>query len=818
MPGLMLHPSVPPPLCGPSRLWHPFAVAVALAALPLGAGAQESPALCPSLVQQVTPAPFRESRPDPNAPIDITSDRAIVGEDGNVDLQGDVIVHQGERELQGEDAHYSRSSNGFEVKGNVIYQDPLVRITGRNGRYSPVQGGGFNQAEFEFRQRPARGSAQTLDLTNEGILRLSGVIFTTCPRRDQSWLLRARELTLDTVNRVGTARGAEVDFKHVPILYLPWMTFPLSADRKSGFLFPTIGNSSRNGVQVEVPYYFNIAPNYDLTFNPIYYSKRGVDLGGDARLLTSDQNGEVIWHFLPNDQEFASELGQSGSGAPSGNNRSYVQVRDTIQLPEGMRLRIDAANVSDVLYFQDFGYGPEATSISFVERLARLTYADDNWRAALQAQQYQTLDLSLRTADGPNSPVPAAYADYEPYARAPWAYAEGRYALGPDDVLRLGVDSELVDFTRSVGVIGWRLDLTPHIGLDLENPALFVRPEIAWRYTRYALTDILPGMSANPVRALPIASFDTGVRLERPMGKHAQHTLTLEPRLQYLYVPYRNQDQLPVFDTALPDLNIVELFRTNQFVGADRQSNADQVTVGVTSRLLDTASGRQFIAATLGQTYYFQSQRVLLPGQVPVNRATSDLIAEIDLTAFNHWNAQLGEQWSPDWCFAPTAAAPGQPPPPCPGSQNERTFVQVQFKPAAQSVVNVAYRYQRAIFAPSYLQDGVLVTDYTLERMGLKQAEISAAWPLTRSWNVLARTVYAIDAGEPLDSIAGFEYHSCCWGVRMIARRYLVNSTGEQDTAFMLQLELTGLASVGSAPDAFLGTAIRGYSRSTTTP
>jgi LPS-assembly protein len=825
----MSHPRPSSPLCGPSRLRHLAPGALLLAAA-LGASpalhAQDEP-LCPAEAAanpHGVPS-FKETKPDPNALIDILSDEAILRRDGTVDLQGNVVVRQGDREIHAQDAHYNRATNGFDVKGAVEFQDPLVKITGQNGRYAPSVGGDFNQADFSLRQRSARGSAHTVDLSPNGILNLKGVVFTTCPKLDQSWLLRAGDLRLDTVKRVGAARSAEVDFKGVPIFYVPWLTFPLSEERKSGFLFPTFGTSSRNGVELEVPWYWNIAPNADLTFEPLVYSRRGIDLGGDGRWLTSDQSGELLWHFLPADRAFRSELTDAdetyestsaaeSNGTSASTDRSFVQLKDTFELPAAWRLHVEAASVSDTLYFQDFGSGPEGTSITFLQRLLELTYADDSWRLGVQAQQYQTVDLTLHRSDGPFSPILPVYSDYEPYARTPRAYADADFSLGPDGLLRYGFDSEVVDFTRSVGVTGWRLDLMPHLGIDVEDPGFFIRPGIAWRYTHYDLSDLLPGEPSAPSRELPIGTFDAGLRFERLAGTDGDRTLTLEPRVQYLYVPYRDQSELPLFDTALPDLNMVELFRTNQYVGADRVSNANQVTLGVTSRLIESDSGQQFLAATLGQAYYLSAPRVILPGEAAPSPARSDLIAELDVTAYRHWNIQIGEEWETT------------------ESQSERTFVQLQFKPAQQSVVNVAYRYQRSIVAPCVgatpgpltpeetvaCTDEFIPKDFTLQRTGLEQAEVSGAWPLSDHWNGLARMVYALDAHETLDAFAGFEYRSCCWGLRLLARRYLVNGTGTQDTAVLLQLELMGLASVGSAPDAFLGQAIRGYSRSTPIP
>jgi LPS-assembly protein len=841
MPSRMLPPRPSPPLCGPSRPWQLARRAAAsaswiLASLPLCALAQtpgpqsnaaqskapssatgttqSNPAqsnagqgirlICPSDLRAGGGPFVKETRPDPNAKLDIDADKVQYDLNGNATLQGDVVARQGDRQVRSEQAQYDRESGDLTVHGSVTYQDPLVRMSGKDGKYSPSTGAEVRSAEFSLLQRYGRGSANLLDLTPQGVLNLSGVNFTTCPSSDQSWQLHASDLSLDTTRQVGTGRHGVVDLGGVPIMYLPWFSFPLSNERKSGLLFPSVGNSSVSGFELQVPYYWDIAPNADLTFSPMVYTRRGIDLAGETRFLTADQSGEVQWHFLPDDRRFESEVQGVDQEAEQanlpvtglgGSDRSFVTFHDVANLPEDLRVLIDAANVSDPLYFQDFGSGPETTSTAFLQRLAQVTYRDEHWNLGAAAQEYQAVSADL--------PVPNEYVpdQYRPYARAPWLWANGDFNGGPADIVRYGLDSELVDFVRS-GLSGFRFDLKPHVGLDYEDPGYFIRSTFDWRYTQYELDSTLPGQERAPSRSLPIASFDTGLKLERPWQD--DRTLTLEPRLLYLYVPYRDQDNLPLFDTALPDLNTVELFRDNRYVGADRQSDADQVTFGLTSRLFADGTGQQFFSATLGQAYYLETPRVQLPGETLGDRSDSDLVGEFVLSAYKNWNVDANLEFDPA------------------ESQVERTFVQLQFKPEQETVVNVAYRYQRDVILPSALatpgeippmlpNPAIIPASFT-ESQSLNQSEVSTAYPIGRGWHILGRWVYDFNSHEGIDRLAGFEYRSCCWRVRMLYRRYVINGTGQQDTAFMFQIQLSGLAGVGPATDAFLGTAIQGYS------
>ena len=714
--------------------------------------------------------------------IEIRADSADVSVEGKGSLKGNVVVRQGDVELRAGEMQIDKPNQFVKSAGSIEYTDPLVHVTGAGGSYSAATGAEFQGAKFDLRERGARGAADSLALTPDGVLHLRNVTFTTCPVSHEAWQLKASSITLDTRDQLGTGRNASVDFLGVPLVYLPWVSFPLSSERKSGFLFPSIGSTTNNGFQLAVPYYWNIAPNADFTFQPVEYTKRGADLGGDLRFLTTSQHGELQWDYLPNDTLY-------------GGSRNRVQLDDVVQLPADVRLTVDAQAVSDDLYFQDFSQSPAGTSTSFLNRSATLSYRDEHWSIDGQAQQYQTIDTTV-------------LVDERPYARVPRLAVNSDYTLF--GVLHYGFESEIVDFQHapsSAGLpplpTGWREDVTPALSLALAGPGYFFRPALAWRATYYQLTDTLPGAPTSLSRSLPLASVDSGLVFERESGSHDQRTLTLEPRIQYLYVPYRDQSALPVFDTGLPDLNAVELFRTNRYVGADRVSDANQLTAGLTSRLLDAQSGRQFLTATIGQSYYFATPRVTLPGETPLAGPHSDFVAQLAITAFADWNADAGVQWDPD------------------NQRSERTQVNLQYKPAPDAVINLSYRYERFVQLPEFVQGVQLPCDPAApiqpgvatgcDSQGFDQVDGSAAWPISRSWSVFAREVFDLRNHEELERFAGFEYRACCWRLRLGARHYVSSFTGTRDTGVWLQLELAGLAGVGSASDTSLSEEIRGY-------
>jgi LPS-assembly protein len=680
--------------------------------------------------------------------IQVISDGARVEADGATHVQGNVELRQGERSLHGQDVRIDPNNRSVTVSGDVQYRDAELQVSGESGGFANGEAH-FNGAQFQMPLQPARGSADLLSLNQSGVVRLEGVHYTTCPPGRDDWGIRAKSVVLDTAKGMGTARGATLDFLGVPILKLPTISFPVGATRKSGLLFPSFGNTSRGGLQLTVPYYLNLAPNRDATLSATVFSRRGFNLGGEFRYLTQTSRGQIDGDLLPDDRVY-------------GNTRNRLHFENVTSLPGDWRLTLDAANVSDVEYFEDFAQNIDGASIAFLPRTLQLSYRDPNWRVGVLARNFQTIDQTLLPAD-------------RPYTEAPRLYADGTWRLNGALPLEYGFTSEASGFIRSgaSGIEGYRVDVTPQATLRYEGAGYFLRPSVAFEATQYRLSNAAAGQDDTPLRTLPIASLDAGLLFERAVGSRDQRRLTLEPRLMYLYVPYRNQDQLPVFDSGEPDLNWVQLFRSNRYVGFDRIGDANQVSVGVTSRLFSSQSGARYLAATLGQTFYFDPPRVRLPTEPVRTQNASDLIAQVELQAFENWSVDLGAQWNH-----------GQ-------SQIERSEVRLQYRPAAEQVVNLGYRFQR-------------------DR--LEQADVSASWPLTDAWKFYGRMLYSLREDQTIESFAGFEYSSCCWGVRLVARDYVSRRSGGRDLGIYLQLELKGLSNVGLSTDSFLSRSIRGYS------
>lgn len=666
--------------------------------------------------------------------------------DGLWNLNGNVSISQGDRHLTTSDATYDPVSQIFRTTHGVEYSDPTMNVEGTSAQFDPAGGATFNGAQFELPARPARGAAERISATAAGNLSLDNVRYTTCPLGNEDWVLSASDIDINQSTGFGSGRKVRLDFKGIPLLYTPIISFPVGNQRKSGFLFPTIGTSSSSGTALTVPWYWNIAPEYDATFMPTWYSKRGARLDTEFRYLNASGHGSLNADYLPDDKEF-------------GDSRYLVHFVDQSDFTNHLRLVVDAADVSDTSWFEDFGLGPAGTSVSYLNRSANLLYLDDGWFGSLLAQNFQTIDNTIANLD-------------RPYTMLPQLAVRGLLPGQPYG-LTFGFDGEFVNFRRNDGVTGLRLDVAPEVRMPLRGAGVYLEPAASWRYTAYDLGHTEPGAEDTPHRSAPVLSVDGGMSFERSSGSKGQRLQTLEPRLKYLYVPYRNQDQLPVFDTDEADLNLVQLFRNNIYVGADRLSNANQIAVGITSRLLDADTGQQFIAGTIGQIYYFDEPRVVLPGVPLADTESSDIVAELELTAYRNWNVSMGVQWDPS------------------DMRSEKGDINLQYRPAPESVMNVGYRFRRN---------------------NIEQLDGSVAWPIGERWSAYGRMVYSLEDKKALDQFAGLEYRACCWRLRMVTRRYVSNRNGDVDTSFLLQLELNGLSSVGVGADTFLEQAIRGYS------
>ncbi|HLF11511.1 MAG TPA: LPS assembly protein LptD [Gammaproteobacteria bacterium] len=680
--------------------------------------------------------------PDDDQPIDITADRVALGNDSASEFSGRVEIRYRDSVISAESATYE--DGNMEALGRVTYTDPDVTVRGEDIQVdTDAETIRFSGAGFDLPKRPARGSAQEILIQSDSTVSLTRVMFTTCPADNTAWELHASALDLDVNRGLGTARGVRLNFKGVPILYAPYFSFPINNERKSGFLSPDIGERDRTGIDVSIPYYLNLAENYDLTLEPRYMSKRGTQVRSKFRYLLPRSSGQLDFEYLPDD----NEVDQA---------RRYLNLQHRTSLGDDWQILSGVEEVSDDAYFEDLGTSLAVTSQTHLDRFLDVSYHAPYWSMLTRFQNYQTIDAVLTPEE-------------RPYERVPQVLFSGRW-FGR----RLGFDSttELVNFDRDVGATGWRLDSTQELSVRFARAGMYLTPAVALRQTSYWLDE--PGATGDDTltRRLPVASLDTGLTFERDAGNNARWIQTLEPRVLYVRVPFEDQNELPVFDTVLPDFNLIQLFRKYQFVGPDRVTDTDQVSFGVTTRLIDAVNGRERLTATLGQTRYLTAQRVSLPGALPNDANASDYVAELSFGMRDSWNLDIGYQWND----ATDSTA--------------RVETRFEFRPQDDRLFGFGYRYR---------QDQ------------LEQGDLSVVWPAADRWRIIGRYSYSFLEEEPLEQFIGWEYEACCWRFRMISRRYVSRRTGETDSAISIQLELKGLSQRASSPEELLDRGILGY-------
>jgi len=689
-------------------------------------------------------------------------------------LEGKAQIRQLDLFVHAQRIRYDAQTTDFEASGPVTYQDRslLLSATGARGN-TELETCTLDEVRYQLIEARGNGMAQVAIMENADQARLKGATYSTCNPSRQQWAFAARELELDRATGIGRARDVTLRIRNVPVLWFPYLRFPLDERRESGLLYPLLAYSNRRGFDYGQPWYFNLAPNYDATLTPRLMTERGLMLGGEFRYLTEHSKGELHAELLADDRGAAEERREYGTAVPS--RRWWYQWQDYTQLGSNWSAVVDLNRVSDARYFEDFGRGLYSSAISLLPASAYLRGEGGWWRATFGGDQYQVTDPTL--AD-----------NYEPYRRLPRATLNLDRNFGP--MLEGLLDAEFVAFDKDHGITGQRLDLYPHLDLPLEAAGYFIRPSLGYRYTSYSLDDLAASGNAlvtrrHPRRGVPILSVDAGLVFERQLRfGAAAWTQTLEPRAFYLRVPYRNQDELPIFDTQEVPFTFGQMFRSNRYVGADRQMDANNLTLALTTRVLEDASGAERVAASIGQIRYFDAQRVQMPGVPATDFGGSAWAGEIDLHLSKRWRLVLAQQWNPN------------------SHRTDLSTLGLQTRFGDGGVANFSYRFRR---------------DF------LEQIDLSAAIPLADGWRLIGRENYALNnplaqpgdprgrKGRTLESFLGVEHDTCCVTWRVLARHWVRNAQGKADNALYLEIELKGLGSVGQQTDSFLRRAILGY-------
>jgi LPS-assembly protein len=761
-----------------------------------------------------------------NLPISITADETEYAFDGTSRLEGNVTLIQGEHYLHADEVEVTRSTldkqwDALVAKGHILFTMPGVRITGDEAIYRHNEKQiDIDNTEYRWYAKQARGKAAHINVCQNEKLTLKQADYTTCSPMSDTWILKADEITIYPKRGRATAKHVHLDWYDMPIFYMPYFTYPVDNKRHSGFLFPTYGTTSFSGNEITIPYYWNIAPNYDLTFIPGWLSERGSEFRTQFRYLWPYGEGILEWHILPHDRKYGhfsqvNRISPPGGLAPSdprilaldtGPTRSAFHYHHASQFGERWVFNAIFDYVTDDNFFADLGNDIHTSSTIQLPQTANLTYYGNHWTHYFNVEEYQVLEpLSQDIND-------------EIYKRQPqWLFL----AVYPDlwFDLTFALDGEAVSFahrpdllTQSKVTIGQRYHLRPSLTLPLEDTWYFFKPRYQLDWLSYDLSlgefSNTLDLPRHPTRTIPLYDLDTGLIFERDLQyKKYCFTQTLEPRAYYLYVPYRNQNLYPNFDSGIINFSYGQLFRDNRFSGRDRVGDANQLTLNLTTRLIPAEGGKEWLRASVGEIIYFSPQRVFLCEEVNdaivcvVSEAPetilgqdgttqSNLIAQADINPHPYWSASLYWQWDPSV------------------AQTEQAAANIQYHPSPQKIININYYWE--------LEDFGQFNPQTFTMESLNQGEISVFWPLTMRWQVLARWHYDFINRQTLEMLGGFEYNGCCMAFQLIGSRYLVSDNffypDPYANGVMFQVVFKGLSAIGyNHPDSELKKKIPGY-------
>ncbi|MGZ8907823.1 MAG: LPS assembly protein LptD [Methylobacter sp.] len=721
------------------------------------------------------------------SPLDINSDYAEIFDNEIYSYVGNVEMTRADQSSVSHKASYDTVSETLDLQGSVYYSEDELAIHSESASLNLANDQAkLREALFISPATPLRGRANAIYRESSTLSRYKDVAYTSCRPGNQDWVVHATELKMNKVTGQGAAKNTWVEFKGTPVFYSPYLSFPIDDRRLSGFLAPTFGNTQRGGFSLSTPYYWNIAPNYDATLRPRYLTKRGAILGANFRYLTGMTNGYTNLEFMPHD----SLRNQA---------RYLAALRNDTQFSPHINSNFDLNYASDKDYFSELGNAlSTSTYSSYLLSQANLGYANNGVSLRGHVDNYQSIDKAITNAGLPYRKLPQVNLNLN-----------HTFDFMP---LKTSMDSEYVFYQHNTLVNAHRTNVQPSISFPLQTAAAFLTPKLSLQSTQYALSNPKGGalsVSNSMSRTLPIFSTDAGLYLEKDVNFFNKSYLhTLEPRLFYLYIPRKDQSDIPIFDTSFYDYSFNSLFLENRFSGPDRLGDANQLTAALTTRLVDAKSGREKLRLSVGQIAYFQDREVILPGYqeplpgyFPDKDKFSNLVTELNAGLTDHISVNTGTQWNPHL------------------NEFVRHNAGLHYIKEPGEIVNLDYRYRKNTTYPG-------ASDTRL--YDIIQSDVSFHWPVYNDWSAVGRWTYSLLNNSTQESFFGVEKENCCWRFRVIGRRWInsltlnqnpnipnaptvTDANGISQTGIFFQVELKGLTGIGEDLDQFFEKQIYGY-------
>ena len=679
--------------------------------------------------------------------------------DRKMKAKGNAILKKGNKTIKAEVIEYDQISEKLITQGNTSIDLENISLSGTKLNYGfSDQTGKMEDVTFNIksdkkeetivqkgiqvtkRYYDFRGDAKAIFFEGEDKTKLESSRLTTCEVDSNDWYIKSKNMEIDTKKDQVKASHASLDFKGVPIFYMPSTSFSLNKNRQSGFLSSTFGTTSKSGFEFRVPYYFNISPNMDATLTARYLGKRGPLADGEFRYLTENYSGINQLQYMNHDQSSGQD------------NRYFLKLTHQHQFGRGWSGSYDLQKVSDNTYFSDLATMIQVTSVVNLPQRANLNYSGDVWKLNLLTEKYQTL----------------TNASNSPYQRLPQVNLSGKKDY---DNFTLDLKSQWTLFERDnkfaftdsqQKITGSRFTMTPAITIPLTSEYGYIKPKVSANIRSYNLNN---SPDNNKDIITPIFSLDSGVYLDRNINfLNQSYTNTLEPRLFYVYIPYKDQSVLPNFDSGLADLNMQTLFYENQYNGQDRINDANQLTASLTSKFLDK-NGKERLSAIIAQRYYFDDRRVFGNDLTEAKKANSDIFMGASAKLPNSLNLDAMFQ------FDPTS------------NSLLRSTLGSRYNPEPGKMLNVSYR----------MIDNIIDNNQDLEVFNA-----AGQWPLGNRFYSIGRYNYDLKSSQTIEVLAGLEYDGGCWVARSIFDRISLPTSPTPNYAFFIQLELNGIGSLGS--------------------
>lgn len=757
-------------------------------------------------------------------PIALSANETQFALEGISRLSGDVTLQQGDKNVRADELTAWRSPTTgnweeFVAQGHIHFWSPGLNVFAERATYYyPEREFLLEQATYHWYDRHARGYAKSIRIDANSNVYLTNADYTTCAPGQNTWRLNAKHIKLNPQSGRATVKHVWFNVADIPVFYFPYFNYPADNKRHSGLLFPAYGSTSNSGYEFSIPYYWNMAPNYDTTITGRWLSERGLEAQTKFRYLFPNNEGIFLWNILPDDRKYAAFKQEILDAVPYGmdvrdpqisalqtsSTRQYFNYQHNAYIGDHWVFNILFAYVTDDNYFVDLSNDIDTASIIYLPQQANASYYGNHWTHYFNVEEYQVLEPYTK-------PI-----NEDIYKRQPqWVFQ----ALYPDSLghLTFGLIGEIVNFEHRPALItytpvttGERYHFRPSVSLPLQDSwyRFIPRAQVDWLHYSLSLgDDVSPqGIPTNPSRAIPMVDVDATLIFDRPlMFSTYRFQQTLEPRAYYLYVPYKAQYQYPDFDSGVILFSYSQLFRDNRFSGRDRVGDANQISLSLTSRILPEGDGNEYLNASIGQIIYFQSRRVSLCEQsgfqsncwlyqdtsAPIATAKhSNLITQMQAYPNPYLSSGAFWEWDSEH------------------GQTDQAGLTIQYHPTNQKIINLNYYW---------LRDDLQQANYYTGQIGnLHQADISVLWPLTLHWELLTRWQYDISHRQNVEILGGLEYSGCCVALQFVASRYREGTNfflpQTYANAFFVQIVFKGLSALGlNNPDGKLGQRIPGY-------